>query len=151
MGLTGGIKAAAAGVHGAGETLRGTFNAAIDKSMNEPEHVTARHDAVAARGKNEISTGHRSEQDQQKLGGFGKLRKKHYEGDGVVENESGNENGNGGVEDSVVDGGVNGVPHNRSGGGGGLMGKFRERRGSHSGDTVSSTQLERVDENNRLL
>jgi hypothetical protein len=138
--LAGGIKAAVAGVHGAGETLRGSFNAAVDRTTNEPEHVTARHNAVAMAGKNEIKSGQRHEVEQEKLSGLGKLSKKHYEGDGVVHND------NTIAEESVIDGGAN-----AAGNGGGLFGKFRKRRGSHSGDPVSGTRLERVDEHNRML
>lgn len=138
MGLTGGIKAAAAGIHGAGETLRGTFNASVDRHMHEPEHVTARHDAVASAGKNEIRTGQRHESETQKLSGLGKLRKKHYEGDGAVSNNVAPE------ESAIDDSGA----HER-GSGGGMLGRLRKQR--VSGEPVSGTPLERVDEHNRLI
>lgn len=51
------IKTAAAGIHGAGETLRGTLNSTIDRRLGAAPESIAAHDAVADRGRMEIETG----------------------------------------------------------------------------------------------
>ncbi|KAG8528228.1 uncharacterized protein KY384_007145 [Bacidia gigantensis] len=79
-----GLKTAAVGIHGAGETLRGTFNSAVDKRFHDPEAV-ARNQAIADSGRQEIESGKLS-QASRAQGGIGSapvkgiLRKR--EGDG---------------------------------------------------------------------
>jgi hypothetical protein len=51
------LKTAAAGIHGAGETLRGTINSAVARRTGAPNEVVAAHDTVAAKGRQEIETG----------------------------------------------------------------------------------------------
>jgi len=55
-GVLQGVKAAAAQVHGAGETLRGTFNSGVDRTFDEPG-ASAKSDAVANQGVREMETG----------------------------------------------------------------------------------------------
>ena len=45
------LKDAARGLHGAGETFRGAFNAAVDKRLGESEEVVARQQAIAEQGR----------------------------------------------------------------------------------------------------
>ncbi|RAK99673.1 protein dprC [Aspergillus ibericus CBS 121593] len=51
-----GVKSAAAGIHGAGESLRGGLNAAVDKAFGHDEGV-ARNAAIAQGGEQEIQSG----------------------------------------------------------------------------------------------
>ncbi|EAW11865.1 protein dprC [Aspergillus clavatus NRRL 1] len=51
-----GVKSAIAGIHGAGESLRGALNAAVDKAFGHEEGA-ARNEAIANRGEQEIQTG----------------------------------------------------------------------------------------------
>ncbi|MCJ1351587.1 MAG: hypothetical protein MMC33_001571 [Icmadophila ericetorum] len=53
--VIGGIKAAAKGIHGAGETIRGTFNSAIDDLAHD-ENGKAKNNAVANKGLNEMES-----------------------------------------------------------------------------------------------
>ncbi|KAK2779222.1 hypothetical protein FQN52_002518 [Onygenales sp. PD_12] len=50
------IKAAAAGIHGVGESLRGNANAAVDRAMEDPEGVR-KNEAIAREGEREVQTG----------------------------------------------------------------------------------------------
>lgn len=50
------IKEIAAGVHGAGEKIRGTFNKGVDEVANEPTGV-AKNSSIANAGDNEMATG----------------------------------------------------------------------------------------------
>ncbi|MCJ1478186.1 hypothetical protein MMC13_006862 [Lambiella insularis] len=61
MGTTESLKAAAHGIHGAGEVLRGTFNSAIDRGLNQPSDVVDYNRNVALNGRQEINSqpGHR--------------------------------------------------------------------------------------------
>jgi hypothetical protein len=52
------LKFAAAGIHGAGETLRGALNSNIDRRTGASEAQMAKHNAVLERGRQEIETGH---------------------------------------------------------------------------------------------
>ncbi|TID27763.1 Sphingolipid C9-methyltransferase 2 [Venturia nashicola] len=52
------LKFAAAGIHGAGETLRGALNSNIDRRTGASEAQLAKHNAVLDRGRQEIETGH---------------------------------------------------------------------------------------------
>ncbi|KAF2656851.1 hypothetical protein K491DRAFT_596198 [Lophiostoma macrostomum CBS 122681] len=53
------LKTAAAGIHGAGETLRGTLNNTVDKRFMKPNSaVHAKNQAAIERGRTEIETGH---------------------------------------------------------------------------------------------
>ncbi|KAL2002303.1 hypothetical protein VTN02DRAFT_210 [Thermoascus thermophilus] len=50
------IKAAAASFHGAGESIRGTFNKAIDSLFNDTEGM-AKNEAIAQAGEREVQSG----------------------------------------------------------------------------------------------
>jgi len=52
-----GIKVVLAGIHGAGETLRGEFNAAIDRAFGETAGE-AKNENIARQGEQELNTGH---------------------------------------------------------------------------------------------
>ncbi|KAL9034180.1 MAG: hypothetical protein Q9180_005550 [Flavoplaca navasiana] len=52
-----GLKSAAIGIHGAGETLRGTLNSAVDRRTGAPAERLAEHDRVLAAGRQEMDTG----------------------------------------------------------------------------------------------
>ncbi|KAL8991683.1 MAG: hypothetical protein Q9169_007747 [Polycauliona sp. 2 TL-2023] len=52
-----GLKNAAVGIHGAGETLRGTLNSAVDRRTGAPAERLAEHDRVLAAGRHEMETG----------------------------------------------------------------------------------------------
>ncbi|EAU34788.1 predicted protein [Aspergillus terreus NIH2624] len=51
-----GIKSTLAGIHGAGESLRGNFNAAVDEAVGHKEGV-AKNSGIAQQGEREISSG----------------------------------------------------------------------------------------------
>jgi len=51
-----GIKAVLAGIHGAGEKLRGEFNSGVDCTFNEREGV-AKNERIANAGDSEMTTG----------------------------------------------------------------------------------------------
>jgi len=51
------LKTAAAGIHGAGEALRGVINSTVDKRTGASQDSIARHDAIINRGRAEIETG----------------------------------------------------------------------------------------------
>ncbi|KAJ0417521.1 hypothetical protein BJY00DRAFT_200458 [Aspergillus carlsbadensis] len=51
-----GVRGVFAGIHGAGEWLRGGINAAIDRTFGSEEGVT-RNEAIARAGQQEISSG----------------------------------------------------------------------------------------------
>ncbi|PYH93454.1 hypothetical protein BO71DRAFT_484539 [Aspergillus ellipticus CBS 707.79] len=51
-----GVKSAAAGIHGAGESLRGGLNAAVDKAFGHEEGAT-KNAAIARDGEHEIRSG----------------------------------------------------------------------------------------------
>jgi len=51
------IRTAAAGIHGAGETLRGTLNAKVARHTGATPEEIAAHNAVVERGRREIETG----------------------------------------------------------------------------------------------
>jgi len=51
------LKTAAAGIHGAGEALRGALNSELDKRTGAPPEAIAAHNAVIDRGRAEIETG----------------------------------------------------------------------------------------------
>jgi len=54
----GNLKAAAAGIHGVGETLRGTFNSSIDRNVGHASAETlAKNEQVLQSGRNEMDTG----------------------------------------------------------------------------------------------
>ncbi|BCS07727.1 hypothetical protein AtubIFM55763_005854 [Aspergillus tubingensis] len=52
----GGVKSAAAGIHGAGESLRGGLTAAVDKAFGHEEGA-AKNSAIAREGEREIQSG----------------------------------------------------------------------------------------------
>jgi hypothetical protein len=53
------LKTAAAGIHGAGETLRGTLNNTVDKRFAKPNSaVHAKNQAAIDKGRAEIESGH---------------------------------------------------------------------------------------------
>jgi len=51
------IRTAAAGIHGAGETLRGALNSSIARSTGGTSEEIAKHDAITQRGRQEIESG----------------------------------------------------------------------------------------------
>lgn len=51
-----GVKGVVAGIHGVGESIRGTFNAAVDRAFNEPEGV-AKNEAIGRAGEYEAQSG----------------------------------------------------------------------------------------------
>ncbi|KIW03182.1 uncharacterized protein PV09_05409 [Verruconis gallopava] len=51
------IRTAAAGIHGAGETLRGALNSSIARRIGGSSDEIAQYDAIAERGRREIETG----------------------------------------------------------------------------------------------
>ncbi|PYH43368.1 protein dprC [Aspergillus saccharolyticus JOP 1030-1] len=51
-----GVKSAAAGIHGAGESLRGGINAAVDSAFGHNDGVV-KNEAIADKGEREIQTG----------------------------------------------------------------------------------------------
>jgi len=51
-----GLKGLATAVHGAGEAIRGNFNAAVDKTFDEPAGA-AKNDAIAKKGEEQIDSG----------------------------------------------------------------------------------------------
>ncbi|KAL8786105.1 MAG: hypothetical protein Q9213_002968 [Squamulea squamosa] len=51
-----GLKSAAIGIHGAGETLRGTLNSAIDRHTGAPAEKMVDHERVLAAGRQEMDT-----------------------------------------------------------------------------------------------
>jgi len=63
-----------AGIHGAGEKIRGEFNAGVDRAFNEPEGAV-KNKGVANAGEREIETGHFSGRTREKeLGSAGGRR-----------------------------------------------------------------------------
>ncbi|EED18643.1 conserved hypothetical protein [Talaromyces stipitatus ATCC 10500] len=66
-GLGGGIKGVVAGIHGAGESLRGTFNAAVDRAFNEPEGVV-KNEAIGREGEYEAKSGQFAPSTKQREG-----------------------------------------------------------------------------------
>ncbi|RMJ25819.1 hypothetical protein PHISP_03292 [Aspergillus sp. HF37] len=54
-----GLKSAIAGVHGTGETLRGSLTSALDKAFGHNESA-AKNEAIAAEGEREVQTGNLS-------------------------------------------------------------------------------------------
>ncbi|KAL8662537.1 MAG: hypothetical protein Q9168_008243 [Polycauliona sp. 1 TL-2023] len=72
-----GLKNAAVGIHGAGETLRGTLNSAVDRRTGAPADRLAEHDRVLAAGRHEMETGRMPlpEQRQQQMPPKGILKK----------------------------------------------------------------------------
>ncbi|KAI9732931.1 MAG: hypothetical protein M1818_007364 [Claussenomyces sp. TS43310] len=68
------IKHAAAGIHGLGETIRGTFNSSVDEAFNPAEKSgsaavnQSKNDAIAQQGINEVETGHFSANTKAKEG-----------------------------------------------------------------------------------
>jgi len=62
-----GVKGVLAAVHGAGEALRGNFNAAVDRTFDEPTGA-ARNTAIANSGEGEIATGQFSTQTKNREG-----------------------------------------------------------------------------------
>ena len=58
------------GLKGAGETLRGTFNSAVDRRFNAPPEQIAAHNQVAQGGRAEIDSGHFNHNGRQ-AGGVG--------------------------------------------------------------------------------
>lgn len=75
------LKAAAAGIHGVGETLRGTLNSNIDRrftgSGNPEKHaaIVKKHEDVIAAGRSEIENQrfHDSVREREKAKGVGKV------------------------------------------------------------------------------
>ena len=75
------LKAAAAGIHGVGETLRGTLNSNIDRRIptsRDPEQQAAlvkKHEDIAAAGRSEMETQrfHDSVKEREKARGVGKV------------------------------------------------------------------------------
>jgi len=51
------LKTAAAGIHGAGEALRGVINSTVDKRLGASPETLAKHESVIDRGRAEIETG----------------------------------------------------------------------------------------------
>ncbi|KAK2758986.1 hypothetical protein FQN54_003084 [Arachnomyces sp. PD_36] len=66
-GLIQGVKAAAAGFHGAGETLRGALTGKVDRSFGDSSG-TAKNEAVMNNGMNEIETGRFSDTTREREG-----------------------------------------------------------------------------------
>jgi hypothetical protein len=66
-GVVGEIKGVVAGIHGAGESIRGSFNAAVDRTFNEPEGV-AKNEAIQRQGEYETRSGQFSSSTKQKEG-----------------------------------------------------------------------------------
>jgi hypothetical protein len=75
------LKAAAAGIHGVGETLRGTLNSNIDRripgsrSAEQQAAIVQKHDDIAAAGRSEMETQrfHDSVREREKARGVGKV------------------------------------------------------------------------------
>ncbi|KAF7508288.1 hypothetical protein GJ744_009433 [Endocarpon pusillum] len=71
------LKVAAAGIHGAGETLRGTLNSSIDRHIGHaPPEKLAAHQQVLAHGASEIESGklyHDPAREQDRLRAKGRL------------------------------------------------------------------------------
>ncbi|KAI4270694.1 MAG: hypothetical protein L6R38_007043 [Xanthoria sp. 2 TBL-2021] len=70
-----GLKNAAIGIHGAGETLRGTLNSAIDRRTGAPAERLMEHDRVLAAGRHEMETGKMPENRPQQMPPKGILKK----------------------------------------------------------------------------
>ncbi|KAH8703482.1 hypothetical protein BGW36DRAFT_87344 [Talaromyces proteolyticus] len=62
-----GIKGAIAGIHGAGESIRGTVGAAIDRAFNDQEGV-AKNQAIAREGEWEVKAGRFANSTKQREG-----------------------------------------------------------------------------------
>ncbi|KAL8715739.1 MAG: hypothetical protein Q9220_000406 [cf. Caloplaca sp. 1 TL-2023] len=62
-----GLKSAAVGVHGAGETLRSTVNSAVDRRFNTPAEKMAEHDRILQAGRQEMDTGRMPENRPQNM------------------------------------------------------------------------------------
>lgn len=75
------LKAAAAGIHGVGETLRGTLNSNIDRRIpgsgnaEQQAAIVKRHDDVAAAGRSEMESQrfHDSVRERERVKGVGKV------------------------------------------------------------------------------
>ncbi|OAX85534.1 hypothetical protein ACJ72_00072 [Emergomyces africanus] len=63
-----GVKSTLAGVHGLGETIRGSANAAVDRGMKDPEGVR-KNEAIAREGEREVETGQFSQTTKAREGG----------------------------------------------------------------------------------
>ncbi|KAL8914875.1 MAG: hypothetical protein Q9172_006994 [Xanthocarpia lactea] len=70
-----GLKNAAIGIHGAGETLRGTLNSAVDRRTGAPPEKLAEHDRVLAAGRQEMETGRMPENRPTQMPPKGILKK----------------------------------------------------------------------------
>ncbi|KAL8645496.1 MAG: hypothetical protein Q9226_007276, partial [Calogaya cf. arnoldii] len=70
-----GLKNAAIGIHGAGETLRGTLNAAVDRRTGAPAERLMEHDRVLAAGRQEMEIGRMPENGPQQMPPKGILKK----------------------------------------------------------------------------
>ncbi|KAL8851908.1 MAG: hypothetical protein Q9221_003235 [Calogaya cf. arnoldii] len=70
-----GLKNAAIGIHGAGETLRGTLNSAVDRRTGAPAERLMEHDRVRAAGRQEMETGRMPESRPQQMPPKGILKK----------------------------------------------------------------------------
>ncbi|EEA24875.1 hypothetical protein TMatcc_007974 [Talaromyces marneffei ATCC 18224] len=66
-GVGGRIKGAVAGIHGVGESIRGTFNATVDRAFNEPEGV-AKNEAIGREGEYEVKSGRFAPSTKQREG-----------------------------------------------------------------------------------
>ncbi|KAK2748538.1 hypothetical protein FQN57_000672 [Myotisia sp. PD_48] len=62
-----GIKDIAAGIHGAGEKIRGNVGAAVDRAANDPEGA-AKNELVSDQGEREMKTGKFSQATKEKEG-----------------------------------------------------------------------------------
>ncbi|TVY39693.1 hypothetical protein LOCC1_G005385 [Lachnellula occidentalis] len=63
-----------AGIHGAGEKLRGEFNAGVDRAFNEPQGAV-KNQGVADAGEREIETGHFAGSTKEREVGSGGARR----------------------------------------------------------------------------
>lgn len=64
-----GLKATVAGIHGAGETLRGTLNGSVDRRFHASPETIAANEAVTRQGAEEIEYGHLSHHGKRDLRG----------------------------------------------------------------------------------
>ncbi|KAM0806006.1 hypothetical protein BDR22DRAFT_830022 [Usnea florida] len=83
------LKTAAVGIHGVGETLRGTLNSTVDRRFHAPPEQQAQNERVLNAGRQEIESGHLSEHSRQQggPGTKGILRKSNGTGQLRVVNE----------------------------------------------------------------
>jgi len=68
-----GVGGVFAGLHGAGEKIRGEFNAGVDRAFNEPEGVV-KNEGVARQGEGEIESGRFSGSTREREVGSGERR-----------------------------------------------------------------------------